>query len=181
MKNTIRIHKNTATKSASVQSKSHRNAKRFYINPGAEFELPPDATHAACIAIFNRENGAMFKVPLSEKEFGDAWRQSIKPGALPLHQFIAVSVRDRLAHTEKWKAQQNFETAARKALSLLDLLFSKLVANDPDCLNASLPDYNAEKTEIICGIQELLFEVKVDLTAGLCGRSTTEEVKELAL
>lgn len=159
MKNTIRVRKDGATKPTALQTK---------IKLSPEFKLPADAPHAACLAIFNREDGAMFRIPVSEKEFDDIWRQSIKPGALPLKEFIASAIREKISRGENWEADQAFEAAALKAIGLIDLLFSKLIADDPDCYNAALVNYNAEKTQIIRGIQEFVIEVKNGLTAGLC-------------
>lgn len=138
-----------------------------------EFKLPANAPHAACLAIFNREDGAMFKIPLTEKENGDLWGNLVPPCAPASKLMIAEAIRKMMAEREHYEADQAFEEAARKAICLLDLLLSKQIAEADTKLDHRSPRYDEERAQTICGLQDLVIPVIKELTAGICGPSKT--------
>lgn len=74
MKNTVRARKNGATKRTASQGQTIEVKSKF----GPEFDLPKDAPHHACLAIFSREEqGLVSKIPLSEEEFNGLWRMTV--------------------------------------------------------------------------------------------------------
>jgi hypothetical protein len=75
MKNTIRVRKNSASKSTASQVQTAATKP----NLGPAFQLPNDASHACCLAVVNRDEQALAsKVPLSETEFAELWETGVK-------------------------------------------------------------------------------------------------------
>lgn len=137
-----------------------------------EFKMPADATHAACVCIYNREERMPHtKIPLSEREFAALWRKSIQPGALPLGEFIAAAIREKSDSAERWQVENDFEESARKAVCLIDLLVSKAIADADTKTDPSSRRYDVRTSQLVSGLQDLAHEVTTGLVAGLCGTS----------
>lgn len=134
------------------------------INVPPEFNLPADAPNAACLAIFNREDGAMFRIPISEKEFEEIWKWSIRPGALPLKDFIAAAICEKFERLKaSSKRECDLEGTINKAMGLIDLLQSRLIEQAGASVFPALPGFDAATSSGICGIQSIANEVKMEL------------------
>ena len=141
MKNTKRVRRKPAIKSANSQSEiidaidaqDALDLANAAATHEAEFKLPEEiSAHAACICIYNRtEKLPSRKVPISEDEFNVIWRKSILPGAQPLDQFIAAAIREKLARSE---------ASLKQRMAILEL---------KDCVESyvGLTTILAEKTE----------------------------------
>lgn len=141
--------------------------KKTIIHLGAEFKLPADAPNAACLAIYNREDRGMFRVPLSENEFEEIWKWSIRPGALPLKDFIAAAICEKFERLKaSSKRECDLEGTINKAVGLIDLLQSRLIEQAGDSVFPALPGFDAATSAGICGINAIANGVKEELLEG---------------
>lgn len=88
-----------------------------------EFTIRAGDKDSSCLCIYNREEQLPSrKIPLGEDEFYELWRRSIKPGALPLPDFIAAAIREKVAREAAPrfdKVELENATAANNALMQL--------------------------------------------------------------
>ena len=113
MKNTIRVHRKGGKHSRPVQPKIP-----------AGFELPADAPHPSCLAIYDRGGKSLVsKIPLTENEFGHLLVRAMHyPGGSG--QFIADAVRKSIQGGRLPMAE--LEQAVNQSNGLLQLLVDKL-------------------------------------------------------
>ena len=146
---------------------------------GREFDLVDGQTGALCLCVFNREDQKPYdRATLTDEEFTEIWRRSIQPGALPLKDFIAAALREKMASAERFDAEMALESALMEAIGLIDILVSKLIADADSKMFPSLPGYDFETCQTICGLQKLSFRVRDGLLAGL--RSDSKQGKAVA-
>lgn len=135
---------------------SAKTMKQF----GPEFKLPTDAPNACCLAIVNREDGKMGKIPLSEIEFEGIWKMSIRHGALPLEEFIAEAIREKVereavsaGHSVDFLALEN---AAAANSALMELLFDHMQLEGAAGQSSSFGGRSRESGTLLLGVSRLI-------------------------
>jgi hypothetical protein len=118
MKSTNRIHPKAATKPAQSQVKRHF---------GKEFRFPKDASNAACLCVFNREEQApVSMVPLTEMEYEYFWRTATLKNKSHTAQFAADAIRLKLAMPSAFHELNELECARDQSTALHHLLYESL-------------------------------------------------------
>ena len=152
MKNTTtnRIHKNGTAKSATPQRK---------IRIGAEFKLPKDATHDACLCVFDRKRREpVYKIPLTEKELDDLWKLRFQNGVPDIgshtKDLIAEAVRAKLREPETFDSLTEMEVAKNQALALMQLM---LDSETNHMMEGDLP--HSERSLVNAGVDQLVQHV----------------------
>lgn len=140
------------------------------INVPPEFNLPADAPNAACLAIFNREDGAMFRILISEKEFDDLWRQSIQPGALTLPEFIAAAIREKVERDAAPLDSLELENATAANNALMQLLVENMEFCRQDSGASSFAG-GGESGTLCFGVFQLVDQCRTRLKKAMEGAS----------
>jgi hypothetical protein len=144
---TNRIHRNGATKPAPSQRK---------IRFGAEFKLPKDALHNACLCVFDRKRQELVqKIPLTEKEFADVWKLQYKNGRPDIGSFakdlIAEVLRSKLCESETFSSLSELEVAKNLSLALMQLMVDSETTH---LMEGDLP--HSERSLVNAGVAQLV-------------------------
>lgn len=128
MKNTVRVHKHSATKGPEIQPQTAPAQPQAPIED--QFRLPQDAPHHACLVIFDREHQQpVTKVPLTEDEFHRFWAAALQESSLT-KKYPAEAFADaiRLAGTAEHYSQKmcNQAEEMRQAMLRADVLLVQL-------------------------------------------------------